>query len=128
MVAVTTRAEKPAPMWACGRCGRGSGPHQTRALLLTWDLQRQGFFQLSSVRGGLLAKVLCLQSQSRLTGPERNTQELELIVIGRGSLPASQLLKNHFPGSAPEEFGVSFPDVIPIWSGLLPVEHSESAA
>lgn len=47
---------------------------------------------------------------------------------GAGTELSSQLLKNHFPGSAPEEFGFSFPDVRPVWSGLLPVEHSESAA
>lgn len=39
MVAVTTRAEKSASMWACGRCGPGSGDAgQTWALLLAWGL------------------------------------------------------------------------------------------
>lgn len=40
--------------------------------------QCQGFFHPSSVRQGLLAKALSLQSQSCLTSPERNTQELKL--------------------------------------------------
>lgn len=75
--------------------------------------QCQGFFYPSSVREGLLTKALSVQSQSCLTSPERNTQELKLSDRREGLPPSEPVSCSGiiFSGSASEEFHflVSYP-------------------
>lgn len=107
MIAVTARQGSLLPGGHVEDVALGQGEvGETLVLLGPGFTQCQGFFQPTLFNRGF-GKVLSLQSQSFLTGPERKTQELELAAVGKGSVPGSQLLKNHFSDFGLEEYGFS---------------------